>query len=547
MNHIPILVIERIAVFTDSDSLVLLSCCSKWLRYCISQQNNLWHQQYKQYYNLADNSEIKWLVWYVQTTRASKPLAQHTKNAIGIAQLNNQYIEWFCAFCYRRATDANWLKDTTYPIKDLVGGKTDNIRSIVLQRIAYRHTDLRKCFIAEQCQSVEDISAKRFWRLRKLFSNDADYKYHVQQCLISDKFVVAISTQTNNPGYFKVKPSIISIWPVSRVSIMRPRQFSCLCNNANIRGRWMTVTHFEVAAEKIDRTILLERTHVFDLAYGQKCMGTITTYKGKVFLLRVTEEAAVAFSRTLHHSDTTITFKWNVWKFSNRHLEDNPRCLIQGEIHFKRSKSAGIFVKKLDDTRVLIENNSLFAANQMNENTADDIKLAMISTECGYSNVCIKDAKPIWTRNDDIYSTVPLFGSNRILVISERGWTVHSIIDGAILAHINVENLDLVFETPRLLHIADYTKLFISHIGRFVLYRSKYDNKFIAVDLMNLRTRNLGIANSEYLYETCERRGIIVKFSSLIRQPLLLNDTFDTRNAALIEDDENYRVIDLSF
>ncbi|KAI9598775.1 hypothetical protein BDF19DRAFT_410842 [Syncephalis fuscata] len=185
MDYIPILVIGRVAVYADNDSLVLLSCCSKWLRYCVSQQNNLWHQRYKQYYNLADDNEMKWLAWYVKTVHVSKLLAAQTKKTI-----NN--IEWFYAFCYRRATDANWLKDTPYPIKDVVLEEPANIRSIVLQRIAYRHTNLRKCFIVEQCQPTGEAPSKRFWRLRKLFRNDENYMFQVKQCLISDRFVVVI-------------------------------------------------------------------------------------------------------------------------------------------------------------------------------------------------------------------------------------------------------------------------------------------------------------------------------------------------------------------
>ncbi|KAI9598038.1 hypothetical protein BDF19DRAFT_463376 [Syncephalis fuscata] len=143
MAHIPILVIGRVAAFADNNSLVILSCCNKWLRYCISQQNNIWHQRYKQYYNIADGNEMKWLAWYVKKVLASKLLALQTKKTINITQLNNQYIEWFYAFCCRRATDANWLKDTPYPVKDLVEKEPANTRYIVLQRIAYHGSDLQ--------------------------------------------------------------------------------------------------------------------------------------------------------------------------------------------------------------------------------------------------------------------------------------------------------------------------------------------------------------------------------------------------------------------
>ncbi|KAI9593983.1 hypothetical protein BDF19DRAFT_424020 [Syncephalis fuscata] len=549
MDHIPILVIGRVAIFSDSDSLVLLSCCSKWLQYCISQQNNFWYQRYKQYYNLADDNEIKWLAWYVKIVRAPKLFASQIKKTINIARLHNQHIKWFHAFCYRRATEANWLKDTPYPVKDLMEKKLNNIQYIVLQRIAHRDSDLRRCFIVEQCQPIGEISTKRFWHLRRLFLGNASYELYVKQCLISDRFVVTISRQTNSPGYVNVKPSIISVWPVSRVSIMQPRQFSCLCNNTDIRGRWMIVDHSEIVVKEMPWLGSLTTTRVFDLANSQMCMGTIKTHQGETFLLRVTEEAATVFSRTLHHSDTTTTFRWNVWEFSNRYLGYGPRCLMQGEIRFKKYDDSAIPVKKLDDNRLLIENNSQSAFDMWNENSADEISLAMISTDCSYSSICIKDAKPIWTLNGSFYGTVPLFGSNRILVMSGKGWTVHSLIDGVILAHIDVRNLISTLEHHRSLSMSVYIRRFSLYRGRCALYESISDGTFIAVDLIHpSRTRNLGKTNSEYLYkQALQSRNIIVRFDHLINYSLLLNDIFDTRNAMLMVDGKDYKIIDVSF
>ncbi|KAI9596169.1 hypothetical protein BDF19DRAFT_422171 [Syncephalis fuscata] len=307
---------------------------------------------YKQYYNLDDDNEIKWLAWYVKTVRVSKLLASQTKKAINITQLSNQYIEWFHAFCYRRANDANWLKDTPYPVKDLMKKEPDNTYAILLQRIAYHHVDLRRCFIAEQCQSIGEAFTRRFWRLRKLFLNDVHYKFNTKQFLISDKFVVTINGQTNSTNLIHKKPCTISIWPVHQLLFMRPRQFSCLCDNASIRGRWMMINYLEPVAENTNNSNVLRNTRIFDLANGQMCMGTITTYQGETFLLRVNEESATVFSRSLYHSDTTTTLKWNVWEFSNCHLGYGPRCLMQGEIRFKKSNDSAILVRKLDDNLV---------------------------------------------------------------------------------------------------------------------------------------------------------------------------------------------------
>ncbi|KAI9599157.1 hypothetical protein BDF19DRAFT_419459 [Syncephalis fuscata] len=166
--------------------------------------------------------------------------------------------------------------------------------------------------------------------------------------------------------------------------------FSCLCDNASIRGRWMMINYLEPALKDMGKFSVLI-TRVFDLANGQRCMGAITTHYGEAFLLRVTEETATIFIKSLHYSYTTITVKWNVWEFSNCHLGYGPRCLMQGEIRFKKYEGYVVFVKKLDDNRVLIEHNFPFNANMLNEHRGNETGLAMISTKCSYSNVCIKD------------------------------------------------------------------------------------------------------------------------------------------------------------
>ncbi|KAI9598788.1 hypothetical protein BDF19DRAFT_431417 [Syncephalis fuscata] len=173
----------------------------------------------------------------------------------------------------------------------------------------------------------------------------------------------------------------------------------------------------------------------------------------------------------------------------------------------------------------------------------------MISTKCNYSNTFIKDKKPIWTRNVQVLGTVPLSGSNRILVISVNKWTVHSIIDGVILAHIDVETLGSVLEPHSFLDMGIYSNRFSLYIGRFVIYKPKHYEKNIVIDLTNLCcTKDLGIANSEYLYEESYGHcGIVVGIRDLTRQPLLLNDTFNIRNATLIVNGKDYKIIDMSF
>ncbi|KAI9597423.1 hypothetical protein BDF19DRAFT_411880 [Syncephalis fuscata] len=136
----------------------------------------------------------------------------------------------------------------------------------------------------------------------------------------------------------------------------------------------------------------------------------------------------------------------------------------------------------MDDNRFLIEYSSPFNDEMPKERMENEVHLAMISTEYRYSTVCIKNVKPIWTHNNYLRGTIPLVGSNRVFVISEKEWTVHSIIDGAILPHINAKTLSLMLEPHSFLGMNVYTNRFSLFMGKFILYTFKHDKKIIAVD-----------------------------------------------------------------
>ncbi|KAI9594321.1 hypothetical protein BDF19DRAFT_466519 [Syncephalis fuscata] len=222
MQHIPVPVVERLAVFADDKSLVLFASCSQWLWQCVGIQQRVWRQRYIQHYTFKDDDEVQWLSWYVRTLRVSGALAVTSNTAIDVTQLNDHDINWFRAFCHRRATSANWLRDKPYPIYDIVEDTSDSDQVIVLQRISNNSRILGECGVIEQCQPIGKPKHQQFWRLRKVCCDGFDPAVNVEQFLVSDKFVVIVIKKTNKASNAVGIPCNVLIWPVHRVSTIQP-------------------------------------------------------------------------------------------------------------------------------------------------------------------------------------------------------------------------------------------------------------------------------------------------------------------------------------
>ncbi|RKP24271.1 hypothetical protein SYNPS1DRAFT_29962 [Syncephalis pseudoplumigaleata] len=179
MPHIPELVVERIATYADTKSLVVLASCNRqWNRY-ISQLRT-WKQRYTQEHPLEDDDELSWLRWYIKTLRAS---ATDTSSDDGD-------IDWFRAYCHRHACDANWFKNDPKRVKDVkeVTAGSRN-RDIVLDRM-YRDFSLKEKYVFEYCQPRRAASQQsRYWRRHILRSPDSDSNGYLIECVLTSTFM----------------------------------------------------------------------------------------------------------------------------------------------------------------------------------------------------------------------------------------------------------------------------------------------------------------------------------------------------------------------
>ncbi|KAI9594320.1 hypothetical protein BDF19DRAFT_466518 [Syncephalis fuscata] len=346
MQHIPVPVVERLAVFADDKSLVLFASCSQWLWQCVGIQQRVWRQRYIQHYTFKDDDEVQWLSWYVRTLRVSGALAATSNTAIDVTQLNDHDINWF-------------LEDTSD--SDQGNQNTNNLA------------------------------------LRKVCCDGFDPTVNVEQFLVSDKFVVIVIKKTNKASNAVGTPYNVLIWPVHRVSTIQPYSVPYLCNRkSSIRGRWLLLNYIERSLNR--KLAPLSTTRVFDMATRQICMGSIQNSKGTSFIQRATEDTATVFYAYIDRVDTFQTVHWSVWQFSVCQLEDNPQCLMQGEFTITCLAVLQCPVERLDDERVLVAKHVMGGFNESaNEVNSEVLSLAVILTNCDNSNQSMDNQKPIWS------------------------------------------------------------------------------------------------------------------------------------------------------
>src|SRR5690349_16530067 len=116
MKHIPELVVERLSLFADPQSLVLLASCCRWLWLCVGLQHHAWRQHYHDHYTLKDDKELQWLSLYIRTLQLSGQFARSKRHVLDITRLSASDLPWFHAFCQRHATDTRWFSDRPYPL-----------------------------------------------------------------------------------------------------------------------------------------------------------------------------------------------------------------------------------------------------------------------------------------------------------------------------------------------------------------------------------------------------------------------------------------------
>ncbi|RKP24270.1 hypothetical protein SYNPS1DRAFT_29961 [Syncephalis pseudoplumigaleata] len=335
MPHIPELVVERIATYADTKSLVVLASCNRqWNRY-ISQLRT-WKQRYTQEHPLEDDDELSWLRWYIKTLRAS---ATDTSSDDGD-------IDWFRAYCHRHACDANWFKNDPKRVKDVkeVTAGSRN-RDIVLDRM-YRDFSLKEKYVFEYCQPRRAASQQsRYWRRHILRSPDSDSNGYLIECVLTSTFMVVTSVLKTS--------HVLYIWSASRTLNTKPRRLcypSCFYQDA--RDHWLLFITKETHKSDDDQTTATT-IHVMNMATERSSKHHVHVDVQHALLQRMTEDTATVLLVTYNEDDGYFAFQWSLWQFSPGQPDSDCRCLMRGEpITWDISFTPTI--SRLDDNRCML-------------------------------------------------------------------------------------------------------------------------------------------------------------------------------------------------
>ncbi|KAI8056743.1 hypothetical protein BDF22DRAFT_209433 [Syncephalis plumigaleata] len=243
MLPIPNLVIERIAIYVDTNSFIAYALCSKELFRTISQLQYWWKKRYQERYSLNDDREADWMIWYMKTLRVSGLSSPLDKESLR----NDKYaINWFRAFCHRRATDASWFKNDPRQLQDIQMDTPSKHRVAVLQRITFNRETLGACGVIEQCQHINGSSSDRFWRLRKPYHNGIDPNITVKDIVIANHCFIVVIDKPKGCSSNYTMPGHVLVWPIHCLTSVSPRCLPYPCNRRiSIRGNWMLLHHCE--------------------------------------------------------------------------------------------------------------------------------------------------------------------------------------------------------------------------------------------------------------------------------------------------------------
>ena len=528
MQHIPVPVIERLAVFADDASLVLFASCCRWLWDCVGIQQRVWQQRYRQRYSLKDDAEAQWLSWYVRTLRVSDMLATYSNTAIDVLQLSDRDINWFRAFCHRRATSANWLRDKQHQLHDVVevdDNVDDDGQHTVLQRISNGGRLVDECGIIEQCQPIGKPANMRYWRMRKPCHNKFNSSKTWCKLLASDLYAVMKPEETEYTIGDTRIPCAALVWPINRVSTMQPYVVPYpRTSPLEIRSRWLLLNDYRNVPKKHGSPELVI-ARVFDLATRQLCMGRIEIPPGPLFIQRTTENTATVFHATAGRSGdfSKKVISWAVWQLAVCQLEDNPRCLMQGKFIAPYLMALDCPVQRLDDERVLVASTSM-AGYRISLNEVDDktITLAVISTCSNGSTEFIDDQQPVWSKNIKLGAAMPIISSNAVVVISDDEISVYSLTDGTMLAQTNSDILESVLPSR----------------GWRSLNNKRYTER------LAILPNDAGCGNQVIdLIQPTNNKHIEVENNSSLTG---LSAEVNTANALVMEYSDGYKVIDMS-
>ncbi|KAI8058046.1 hypothetical protein BDF22DRAFT_663488 [Syncephalis plumigaleata] len=558
MSRIPDLVIERIIVYADIAAIVALASCSRQLWMHISQLQAIWRRRYHEYYSLNDDREVKWMTWYRKTLRTSTSSISSSSTK-GIT-VKHDGINWFRAFCQRRATDINWFRNSQDQLRSITKDVHGNDRVIVLQRIFRRHIGLKKCCIIEQCQPINGTTRDRFWRLRKLNYTNITQKAVVRRVLMSDTYLMVLISSQDYALDTEDSTGNILVWPIHRVATMEPRRlFYPYRNNISIRGNW-ALFHCLLEESNLALRYKVVSVNVLNLATGQISSNTFGGPISVTFLQRVTDDTVVVFSACANTSHRPFNVDWHVWQFSNSNTEHSNRCLLTGSFNTWQFNELLPPIERLDNDRVLVKCAYHYKKDFPNVDDNDHITtLAVISTRYHNSNrQPIHEHPPVWSRHALMLFAKAFVSLDQVITMSDKGWTIYNLSNGDMLTFTSIDTIQPLFDEYCIPDIHDHLKNTAIYVQNYILCESIDHYSYVVIDVLNpTRTTVRKIDHILEYYKVKTSDAIVSDdlweqqwYSKLHRtstiKDKLLNIKICSVNAMLIEHNYQQIMVDLS-
>ncbi|RKP25973.1 hypothetical protein SYNPS1DRAFT_28309 [Syncephalis pseudoplumigaleata] len=541
MQHIPELVIERVAVYADTSSLVLLASCNRHLRQCIRRQQRVWQQRYRAQHSLDVDEEMRWLQWHIKTLRPSAS------------------IDWFRALCHRRACNANWFKNDPGQLKDVEEVAARSRRRVtVLDRVFFLDpASLNGCHVMEHCQSSIASSTRRYWRTFRPYCSDVVRNITAHgNYPMSDAFLAiaanSATSSTDRGGYVD-----LLVWPAHRIASMEPRRLSYPnCTYYGIHGRWLLFYTEEVHALD-DAEGKTRFVHIMDLATGRSSQFHVDSMPSHAFLQRVTEDAATVLLAFYGAMGVHWPVNWSLWQFSLSQVDGHhPRCLVQGSFNIARL-FIDLNIQRLDNDRFIVVHANRNVSEEQEKLNGEILTLAVIATQHDGHARFVDSQPPLWARNIPIIVAKEMPIHNRIVAYSGVAWTVYSLDDGNLLSSVSTHAIAPSIEQLCNVSTADYLYNVAPYIDSIVLHPSKDNRSLLGVDFMRPeRTGRRRLAHvfehyridadKSLLVECSARRGTPSAWEVGRRSDGRLMIAICTMHALHIRFGNRWRVMDLS-
>ncbi|RKP27820.1 hypothetical protein SYNPS1DRAFT_26552 [Syncephalis pseudoplumigaleata] len=535
------LVIERIALFADTPALVLLASCNRYLWHCIGQLY-IWQHRYRAHHSLDADEEVRWLRWYMRTLRLSA-------NGDAVS------INWFRAYCHRRACDANWFKNDpgrVRSVEEMPASSREHVT--VLDRVFFTDPSVRNCRVFEHCQTESISTSRRYWRscTPRYYGPRVEITAHGSYPMSSAFLAIAATSEHQSDGQESIYSLLV--WPAHRISRMQPRRPSQPClRYCDMRGRWLL---FYTGSTRAPAGTGRRMTSicVMDLATDRTSILDTNMHQSHAFLMRETADSATVLLVADAELDGHRRVVWSLWRFSIAEAECDRRCLMEGSIRMADDFHK-LSVDVLDDHRfMVISHVTVVSAREETLNGASST-LTIISTRHHGQEQPAIDRRPLWSRFTRVVTAKEMLADDQLVVYSGKGWTVFSLHDGSIRASISRQAVQHALKGRCDPHILDYFFRVRFYRGNYILCPARNNKELLAVDILHpgrnerLRFSHLFALHHMKVKDLMlityrARRKIAFEWSGVLYERIKLRAC--SIHALHVQIDDNYKVLDLS-